>query len=134
MFKKTITYSDFNGVERTEDFYFHLTKAELIKLELSESGGLTHVIENITKEENTEKLLNIFDKVVRMSYGKRSIDGKHFEKKPEYSDSFLASEAYSELFMEFMQDASKASEFINGIVSSVPKTSSVNESVINAQQ
>lgn len=134
MFKKTITYNDFNGVERTEDFYFHLTKAELIKLEFSESGGLTHIIEEITKEEDTEALLNIFDKIIRMSYGKRSLDGKHFEKKPEYADSFLASEAYSELFMEFMQDANKASEFINGIVSSVPKTASAKENVIAIQQ
>lgn len=134
MFKKTITYNDFNGVERTEDFYFHLTKAELIKLEFSEIGGLTHIIEEITKEEDTEALLNIFDKIIRMSYGKRSLDGKHFEKKPEYADSFLASEAYSELFMEFMQDANKASEFINGIVSSVPKTASAKENVIAIQQ
>ena len=134
MFKKTITYNDFNGVERTEDFYFHLTKAELIKLEFSESGGLTHIIEEITKEEDTEALLNIFDKIIRMGYGKRSLDGKHFEKKPEYADSFLASEAYSELFMEFMQDADKASEFINGIVSSVPKTASAKENVIAIQQ
>lgn len=134
MFKKTITYNDFNGVERTEDFYFHLTKAELIKLEFSESGGLTHIIEEITKEEDTEALLNIFDKIIRMSYGKRSLDGKHFEKKPEYADSFLSSEAYSELFMEFMQDANKASEFINGIVSSVPKTASAKENVIAIQQ
>ena len=134
MFKKTITYKDFSGVERTEDFNFHLTKAELIKLEFSESGGLTHIIEEITKEEDTEALLNIFDKIIRMSYGKRSLDGKHFEKKPEYADSFLASEAYSELFMEFMQDANKASEFINGIVSSVPKTASAKENVIAIQQ
>lgn len=134
MFKKTITYNDFNGIERTEDFYFHLTKAELIKLEFSESGGLTHIIEEITKEEDTEALLNIFDKIIRMSYGKRSLDGKHFEKKPEYADSFLASEAYSELFMEFMQDADKASEFINGIVSSVPKMASAKENVIAIQQ
>lgn len=134
MFKKTITYNDFNGIERTEDFYFHLTKAELIKLEFSESGGLTHIIEEITKEEDTEALLNIFDKIIRMSYGKRSLDGKHFEKKSEYANSFLASEAYSELFMEFMQDANKASEFINGIVSSIPKTASAKENVIAIQQ
>lgn len=134
MFKKTITYNDFNGIERTEDFYFHLTKAELIKLEFSESGGLTHIIEEITKEEDTEALLNIFDKIIRMSYGKRSLDGKHFEKKPEYANSFLASEAYSELFMEFMQDANKASEFINGIVSSIPKTASAKGNVIAIQQ
>ena len=106
----------------------------MIKLEFSESGGLTHIIEEITKEEDTEALLNIFDKIIRMSYGKRSLDGKHFEKKPEYANSFLASEAYSELFMEFMQDANKASEFINGIVSSIPKTASAKENVIAIQQ
>ena len=119
MYKKTIKYVDFNGCEREEDFYFHLTKAEALKTEFSEKGGLSAAIEEIAKEEDTEKLFRLFEKVVRMAYGKRSTDGRSFIKKPEYADEFLSSEAYSNMFLEFMEDASKASDFVNGVLSSV---------------
>lgn len=119
MYKKTIKYVDFNGVEREEDFYFHMTKAEALKMEFSEKGGLSATIEAIAKEEDTERLFQLFEKIVRMAYGKRSVDGRSFVKKPEYADEFLASEAYSNLFLEFMEDSSKAAEFVNGILASV---------------
>ena len=119
MYKKTIKYVDFNGVEREEDFYFHMTKAEAIKAEMSEKGGLTAAITQIAAEDDAENLFRLFEKIVRMAYGKRSVDGKSFIKKPEYADEFLSSEAYSNLFMEFMEDANKASEFVNGILASV---------------
>lgn len=119
MYKKTIKYVDFNGTEREEDFYFHMTKAEAIKAEMTEKGGLTATINQIAEEEDTENLFRLFEKIVRMSYGKRSADGRSFVKKAEYADEFLASEAYSNLFMEFMEDSSKANEFINGILASV---------------
>lgn len=45
MLKKTITYTDCNDVERTEDFYFNLSKAEVIEMELTTTGGMTKVIE-----------------------------------------------------------------------------------------
>ena len=44
---ETITYPDFNGVERTEKFYFNFTKAELMELEISTDGGLSETIKNI---------------------------------------------------------------------------------------
>lgn len=119
MYKKTIKYVDFNGCEREEDFYFHLTKAEALKTEFSEKGGLSAAIEEIAKEEDTEKLFRLFERVIRMSYGKRSVDGRSFIKKPEYADEFLASEAYSNLFFEFMEDSSKAAEFVSGIIASI---------------
>lgn len=115
MYKKTITYTDFNGTERTEDFYFHMTQAEILKMEYSQEGGMTNVIQKIIETEETTKLLPLFETVVRMSYGKRSIDGRHFEKKPEYTDQFLASEAYSNMFVEFMMNADEAAKFINNV-------------------
>ena len=115
MYKKTITYTDFNGTERTEDFYFHMTQAEILKMEYSQEGGMTNVIQNIIETEETTKLLPLFETVVRMSYGKRSIDGRHFEKKPEYTDQILASEAYSNMFVEFMMNADEAAKFINNV-------------------
>lgn len=115
MYKKTITYTDFNGTERTEDFYFHMTQAEILKMEYSQEGGMTNVIQKIIDTEETTKLLPLFETVVRMSYGKRSVDGRHFEKKPEYTDQFLASEAYSNMFVEFMMNADEAAKFINNV-------------------
>lgn len=115
MYKKTITYTDFNGTERTEDFYFHMTQAEILKMEYSQEGGMTNVIQKIIETEETTKLLPLFETVVRMSYGKRSVDGRHFEKKPEYTDQFLASEAYSNMFIEFMMNADEAAKFINNV-------------------
>lgn len=115
MYKKTITYTDFNGTERTEDFYFHMTQAEILKMEYSQEGGMTNVIQKIIDTEETTKLLPLFETVVRMSYGKRSVDGRHFEKKPEYTDQFLASEAYSNMFVEFMTNADEAAKFINNV-------------------
>ena len=115
MYKKTITYTDFNGTERTEDFYFHMTQAEILKMEYSQEGGMTNVIQKIIETEETTKLLPLFETVVRMSYGKRSVDGRHFEKKQEYTDQFLASEAYSNMFVEFMMNADEAAKFINNV-------------------
>lgn len=115
MYKKTISYTDFNGTERTEDFYFHMTQAEILKMEYSQEGGMTNVIQNIIETEETTKLLPLFETVVRMSYGKRSVDGRHFEKKQEYTDQFLASEAYSNMFVEFMMNADEAAKFINNV-------------------
>ncbi len=119
MYKKTIKYVDFNGVEREEDFYFHMTKAEALKMEFSEKGGLSAAINEIAREEDTERLFKLFEKIVRMSYGKRSADGRSFVKKPEYADEFLSSEAYSNMFLDFMEDSSKGAEFVNGILASV---------------
>lgn len=119
MYKKTISYVDFNGVSREEDFYFHLTKAEMLKFEFSEQGGISAIIDSLVKEENTFKMLELFERLVRMSYGKRSADGRRFEKKPEFADEFISSEAYSALFIDFMQDADKAAEFVNGICASI---------------
>ncbi len=119
MYKKTINYVDFNGVSREEDFYFHMTEAEMLKFEFSEQGGITSILESLIQAEDTFKMLELFERLVRMSYGKRSVDGRHFEKKTSYSDDFIASEAYSTLFMEFMQDADKAAEFVNGMCSKI---------------
>ena len=121
MYKETITYTNFNGEDVTEDFYFHMTDSELLKLECSEKGGLTSIIENISKETNPMILFDIFERVIRLSYGKRSLDGSSFSKKPEYADEFLASEAYSQMFMNFMQDPSSYADFFNGLTSSIRK-------------
>lgn len=120
MLKKTIEFVDYNGNKQKEDFYFNLNKAELTELELSETGGLTALIERITKEENGAEIIRIFKKLILLSYGKKSSDGKQFIKNEELSTAFSQTEAYVELFMELASDADAASAFVNGIIPQMP--------------
>lgn len=116
MLKKTITYKDFNDEEVTEDHFFHLSKAELVELEMSMDGGLSTALENIIKAEDGKAIIAEFKKIVLGSYGQKSADGRRFVKTQELRDEFESSEAYSTLFMELVTDAEAAAEFVNGIV------------------
>lgn len=116
MLKKTITYVDYNGTERTEDFYFNLSKAEIAKMELEIPGGMTEMLKRITAAQDTPSLVKIFEDLILRSYGVKSDDGKRFIKTPELKEEFKQTEAYSELFMELATNADAASAFINGII------------------
>ena len=117
MLKNTITYNDYNGVERTEDFYFNLSKAELMEMEMSISGGLTEMIEKIVATKDAPAIIKIFKELVLKAYGEKSADGKRFEKKNgALAEAFAETEAYSQIFMELATDADKAAEFVNGIM------------------
>lgn len=116
MLKKTITYIDYNGVERTEDFYFNLSKAEVLELEMGTTGGLTEMINKIVAAQDTPTLIKIFKDLVLRAYGEKSPDGKRFIKSDEIRDAFSQTEAYSNLFMELAIDAEAASKFFNEII------------------
>lgn len=118
MFKKTITYSDYNGTERTEDFYFNLTKAELMEMELETTGGLTNILQKIIDSKDIPSIIKIFKSLILKAYGEKSDDGKRFIKSEEIATAFSQTEAYSIMFMELATNADKGSEFINGIVPS----------------
>lgn len=115
MIKKTITYTDYNDVERTEDFYFNLTKAELMEMEMGAVGGLSGMIEKIVSAKDAPAIIKVFKELVLKAYGEKSADGKRFIKSKEISDAFAQTEAYSQLFMELATDADAASKFVNGI-------------------
>lgn len=115
MLKKTITYTDYNNVERTEDFYFNLTKAELMEMEMGAVGGLSGMIEKIVSAKDAPAIIKVFKELVLKAYGEKSADGKRFIKSKEISDAFAQTEAYSQLFMELATDADAASKFVNGI-------------------
>lgn len=119
MLKKTITYTDYNGVERKEDFYFNLTKAEIMEMEMSISGGLTEMINRIVAAQDAPAIVKIFKELVLKAYGVKSPDGKRFIKSDELATEFAQTEAYSQLFMELATDADAASAFVNGIVPNV---------------
>lgn len=119
MLKKTITYTDYNGVERKEDFYFNLTKAEIMEMEMSISGGLTEMINRIVAAQDAPAIIKVFKELVLKAYGVKSPDGKRFIKSDELATEFAQTEAYSQLFMELATDADAASAFVNGIVPNV---------------
>lgn len=120
MLKKTITYTDYNDVERKEDFYFNLSKAEIMEMEMSTTGGLTEMINKIVATQDTPQIVKIFKELILKAYGEKSADGKRFVKVDEngtpLSIGFSETEAYSTLFMELATDAEAASAFVNGIV------------------
>lgn len=116
MLKKTMTYTDYNDVERTEDFYFHLSKAELMEMEMSTSGGLADTITKIVAAQDTPSIIKIFKELILKAYGEKSPDGKRFIKSDELSTAFSQTEAYSKMFMELATDADEAAKFVNGIM------------------
>ena len=124
MFKKTIEYTDYNGVDRTESFYFNLSPADLIDMEV-ESGGYKQMIQNIIDSQDIQSLMKAFKELIRRSYGVKSQDGKHFVKNDEVFEEFVSTPAYSNLIMEFLEDTDKAVEFVNGIMPKPANTSGV---------
>ena len=116
MLKKTISYTDYNGVERKEDFYFNLSNAEIMEMQLSTTGGLTEMIKRIVATQDQPALIKIFKELILKAYGEKSPDGKRFIKNAALSEAFEQTEAYSILFMELATNDEAAAKFINGIV------------------
>jgi hypothetical protein len=119
MLTKSITYTDYNGVQRTENFMFNLSKAELMEKEMATVGGLESVLQTIINSQDQEKITEAFKQIILRSYGRKSDDGRSFIKvldgKP-LAEEFAQTEAYSELFMELASDADAAAAFVNGII------------------
>ena len=122
MIKYTKTYTDYNGNERTEDFYFNLSKAEVMKMEMSTSGGLAEHIQRVVNAQDMPTIISIFEDLVLKAYGIKSADGKRFEKSDAIREEFSQTAVYSDIFMELATDADKAAEFINGIIPAPEKT------------
>lgn len=115
MLKKTITYTDYNGMERTENFYFNLTKAEILEMEMTTTGGLAEAITEIVNAKDVPAIIKVFKDLVLKAFGIKSPDGKRFIKSEEISKEFAETEAYSILFMELATNADAAADFVNGI-------------------
>lgn len=116
MLKKTITYTDFNDVERTEDFYFNLTEAELTDMNLDENGGLAEKLQRIIDSKEVKQIKDYFKWIVLKAYGEKSDDGRRFMKSPEITKAFEETQAYSDIWMELAYDDKAAAEFVNGIM------------------
>lgn len=116
MIKKTVTYTDYNKVERTENFYFNLSKAEVLEMEMSTAGGMAESIQKIIDAKDMPAIIRVFKDLVLKAYGVKSDDGRRFIKSKELSEEFSQTEAYSQIFMELATNADEAAKFVNGIV------------------
>ena len=126
MLKKTITYTDYDGLERTEEFRVNLTKAELMDMELTTVGTFSKLMQKIIDEKDMVRLAKYFKELILKSYGVKSDDGKRFIKSPELSEAFSQTEAYSELYMELLGNSEYAVKFIQQVM---PKDLDQNEVV-----
>lgn len=117
MYKRTVVYTDYMDNERKEDFYFHLNKAEVIQWLIC-NGGITldQQLQRLYEASRGKDIMDIFEDLLRRSYGKKSVDGRRFDKSDELWKDFRATEAYSIIFTELVTDAKKAAAFLNSIV------------------
>lgn len=116
MIKITETYTDYNGVKRTEDFYFHFTQAELLKMEMGVKGGLAEMVKRAAQTQDAPTIIKVFEDLVAKSYGVKTLDGRGFDKRPEVVQEFLQTEAYSQIFMRLATNDEEAAKFVNGVV------------------
>lgn len=116
MLVKRINYTDYNGNQRSEDFYFNLNKGEIFNLQFGTEGGLDKAIQKIIQTEDAPKIVKTFQDIILNAYGVKSDDGRRFIKSEELSTEFKQTEAYSELLMELVSDEKKAADFINALM------------------
>lgn len=125
MLKRTMTYTDYDGNQVTEDFYFNLTKAELLELEMSTDKvvGIENTVRRLQEERDGKEIMKMFKEIIRKAIGRKSADGRRFIKNDEIADEFMQTEAYSDLVFELCTDAEKGAAFFNAIVPQVEKSS-----------
>jgi hypothetical protein len=116
MYRDHRTYIDFNGVERTEDFYFNLSKAEIADMELSTTGGIKDMVDKILAAKDQAKLVSLFKDLIRMAYGVKSEDGRNFIKNDKVREDYFSTNAYSDLYMELATNDQFASQFFEAIL------------------
>ena len=116
MYTKEISYVDYDGNERTETFFFNLNEAELLEMDMLESGGLDKMLRKIVSEQNSKRIFEMFKKIIMKAYGVKTLDGRRLEKSDQLSKEFTETEAYNELVMELFTDPDKAADFIRKII------------------
>ena len=119
MFKHDITFEDFNGEERTETFYFNLSKVELLRLESEHKGGFENYVNRIINSKDNKEAMEAFEQIIKMSVGRKSLDGSRFVKSDEIRSEFLESNAYDEFMVELIQNPDLPAQFVNSIVPAV---------------
>ena len=116
MTKETITYTDLNGVERTEEFFFDLSKPEIVKMQASAKGGYDVQLKSIVASPNGALIMEFFENFIKTAYGEKSDDGRRFVKSEEISKAFMETPAYEILFEKLVTDSNAAAEFVNKVM------------------
>lgn len=116
MLKKLIEYTDYNGNERKENFYFNLNESEVMEMETEVTGGMRQLLTLIVEKQDIPKLMSAFKTIILKAYGEKSPDGRMFNKSEELSNAFSHTEAYNVLYMELLSDAKKAADFITRVM------------------
>lgn len=133
MYKKNITYTDFNGDERTDAFYFNLSDAEILELQVSYGGNVSQIMRNMLEKHDAKGLLGIITDLIRTSYGEKSSDGKRFMKNQEVKDSFVTTDAYSKLVLELLNDEKEFEKFMTNVIPAA-KRDALNEIIRKREQ
>ena len=133
MHKKNITYTDFNGDERTDAFYFNLSDAEILELQVSYGGDMSRIMSNMLEKRDAKGLLGIITDMIKTSYGEKSNDGKRFMKNQEITDSFVTTDAYSKLVLELLNDEKEFEKFMTNVIPSA-KREALNEIIRKREQ
>lgn len=136
MLRKLIKYTDYNGATREEEFYFNLSKTEVLEMEMTTKGGLEYAIKKMIQTDDRAGLIVLFKDLILKSYGEKSPDGRKFIKSPELALDFAQTEAYVELYMELVSNTEAASAFVNGIVPQVSQSqdTKANDLLARAEQ
>jgi hypothetical protein len=116
MYQKAITYEDYNGVKKTKNFYFNLTRSEIAKMHLMTDGGLDQMIKKMIESGSNKEIFTYFENFVLSCYGEKSADGEEFIKNEEIREKFRNHTAYDVLFMELISNSKSMADFINAIV------------------
>lgn len=119
MLREKIKFEDFNGDTREEEFFFNLTKSEVAEMELSINGGLVEKINQMVEKKDGAQIMALFKEVIFKAYGKKSLDGRRFEKSEALSIEFSQTMAYDILFMRLITEPEAAAKFIEGILPKV---------------
>lgn len=126
MLKREITYENpFTKEPVTETHYFHISKAVLIQMEMSDHKmryekdgvvltGFQAKLQRISDAEDGEAIMVEIEDMIKRSYGLRD-DKDRFLRSKEIWEGFAATEAYSQLFWELCMNSEKAAEFINNV-------------------
>ena len=132
MFKHTVKYVDFDGNNREEDLYFHLSPAEMTQFEYSVKGGMRNLLEKAIKDQDGPTLMQFFVRIVEMAYGRKTNDGRRFEKSREIYDDFAQTNAYNALFMELVTDENFTKKFVDAVFPDMTPYAANNEAIAGA--
>lgn len=135
MVAKKITYTDFTGKEITEVFYFNLTQVELAEMNLNIDGGFDQLSDRFKQKPDAAQMVDIFKALMHKAVLEKTPDGKRYVKSKEISDSFVASDAYSQLFIEMIlsENSDNVLNFLSKVITRKSGDAGINVAEIKAQ-